>query len=220
MEQALIQMLADEAAAMGVSLGPRELDQFSLFYDEFQLWNTKINLSAVTAGPIFIVKHFLDSLLPLPLIPPSARTLLDMGTGGGFPGIPLAIADWRLRVTLLEASRKKTSFLNHTVQKLGLHHVLVNKCRVGDSLGNSIGSGQYDVVISRATFKLSRFLMLANLYCGYEGVIIAMKGRSWQKEMDEAGKMILSNRLQLMLIREMVLPRSDEIRTLLLFKKT
>ena len=91
MEQALITLLAEEAARIGITLGPPELAQFAVFYDEFQIWNAKMNLTAVDAGPPFIIRHFIDSLLALPSIPPAATTLLDLGTGGGMPGIPLTV---------------------------------------------------------------------------------------------------------------------------------
>ena len=207
MEQLLINLLENEAAGIGITLGVPELEQFALFYDEFLIWNAKMNLTAVEAGPAFVVRHFIDSLLVMPLIPPSAKTLLDLGTGGGFPGLPLSIVFRNLQVTLLDASRKKTSFLRQVLIKLGRSDVRVIAGRAEDPHGHGHGEGKYDVVISRATFKLSQLLTLASRYTGDDGVIIAMKGREWRKEIEEAESVGATHHLQLADVRETVLPR-------------
>ena len=219
MEQALITLLAEEAARIGITLGPPELAQFAVFYDEFQIWNAKMNLTAVDAGPPFIIRHFIDSLLALPSIPPAATTLLDLGTGGGMPGIPLEIADKTLKVTLLDSSRKKTSFLRHVLIKLGKSDVRVITGRAEDQLEDHDQQKLYDVVISRATFKLSQFLTLGNAFVRKEGVIIAMKGREWRKEKEEAENVHAYDQLRLTEVREILLPHYEEIRALLVYRK-
>jgi len=219
MEQALITFLADEAIRIGVTLDPVELTQFAVFYDEFQIWNAKINLTAVNAGPPFIIRHFIDSLLALPSIPLAATTLLDLGTGGGMPGVPLGIADKKLKVTLLDSSRKKTSFLRHVLIKLGKNDVGVITGRAEDQLADHEQQKLYDVVISRATFNLSRFLTLGNAFVRKEGVIIAMKGREWRKEREEAENVAAACHLRLADVRETNLPHSEEERVLLVYKR-
>lgn len=219
MEQALITLLADEAAQIGVILGPPEMAQFALFYDEFQLWNAKMNLTAVDAGPAFIIRHFIDSLLALPSIPPSTATLLDLGAGGGFPGVPLKIAQKKLKVTLLDASRKKTSFLRQVLIKMGQSDVRVITGRAEDQLKGHVPKEKYDVVISRATFKLSQFLVLGDAWIGTEGVIIAMKGREWLKEKEEAESFAKACHLRLADVRETHLPHYEEMRALLIYKR-
>ncbi|MBN1546729.1 MAG: 16S rRNA (guanine(527)-N(7))-methyltransferase RsmG [Syntrophaceae bacterium] len=219
MERALIQMLADEASKIGIVLGPAELSKFALFYDEFQLWNAKMNLTAVAPGPSFVVKHFIDCLQALPLIPKTAKTLLDLGTGGGFPGIPLAIAGRNLQVILLDASRKKTSFLRQVVIKLGLSGIRVVTGRA-ETLADQVSDIQnFDVIISRATFKLAQFLSLAGAYAGRDGIVIAMKGREWRKEMAEAESILVQNRFRLVSVRETVLPGEGEGRVFLIYKR-
>jgi len=212
-------MLADEAAKIGIALGPVELGQFALFYDEFQLWNAKMNLSAVAPGSSFVIKHFIDSLLALPLIPKTAKTILDLGSGGGFPGVPLAIACCGLQVTLLEASRKKTSFLRQVVIKLNLNDVRVVTGRAEKLSGQAFMEETFDVVISRATFKLSRLLALAGVYVGSNGIVIAMKGREWGEERADAERAMALTRFRLMDIREVVLPGSGEDRVFLIYKR-
>jgi len=219
MEQELIHLLSEEAEKLGIALGLREQCQFSLFYDEFQKWNAKMNLSSLDPGPDFVIKHFIDSLLALPLIPQSSQSLIDLGTGGGFPGMPLKIARDNLSVTLLDSSRKKTSFLRQAVLLLGLSDTRVINGRVEELIREGTGREAYDVVISRATFKLAQILDLGIHFLRRDGIIIAMKGRDWKDEMEEAEKLSIQRHLRLVDQRVMALPRYGDMRTLLIYKK-
>lgn len=219
MEQELIHLLTEETERMGIALGSREQGQFSLFYDEFQKWNAKMNLSSLDPGPDFVIKHFIDSLLALPQIPQSAKSLLDLGTGGGFPGIPLKIARDKLHVTLLDSSRKKTSFLRQAVLLLGLSDTRVITGRVEELIRAGTDREAYDVVISRATFKLSQILELGSHFLNRTGMIIALKGRDLKGEMEETEAVILKHRLRLAGKKETTLPRYGDVRTLLIYKQ-
>jgi 16S rRNA (guanine527-N7)-methyltransferase len=219
MEQELIHLLTEEAERLGIALGPREQCQFSLFYDEFQKWNAKMNLSSLDPGPDFVIKHFIDSLLALPLIPQSAKSLLDLGTGGGFPGIPLKIARDNLHVTLVDSSRKKTSFLRQAVLMLGLSDTRVITGRAEELIRHGTGQGEYDVVISRATFKLSQILELGSHFLNRAGMIIALKGRDLQGETEETEAVIFKHRLRLAEKKETTLPRYGDVRTLFIYKQ-
>jgi 16S rRNA (guanine527-N7)-methyltransferase len=219
MERKLIQMLTEEARRLGIALGPREEAYFALFYDEFQKWNAKMNLTSLKAGPSFIAKHFIDSLMALSLIPPSAKTLLDLGTGGGFPGIPLKIVSNHLQVTLLDSSRKKTSFLRQAIVLLGLSDAAVITDRAEELIRQGKGPGEYDVVISRATFKLAQLIEVGGYFCKKDGMIIAMKGRDVRDEMEEAKPVMMRQGLRLAEKEEKVLHCSGEMRTLLVYKK-
>jgi 16S rRNA (guanine527-N7)-methyltransferase len=219
MEEELIRILTEEAAGLGIILGPREQTRFSLFYDEFQKWNAKMNLTSLGPGPSFVIKHFIDSLLALSLIPQAAKSLLDLGTGGGFPGIPLRIVRNNLDVTLLDSSRKKTSFLRQVILLLGLSDTRVITGRAEELIRQGTGQGEYDVVISRATFKLSQILELGSHFLNREGMIIALKGRDLQEEMEETEAVILKHHLRLVEKKEETLPRYGDIRTLLIYKQ-
>lgn len=219
MKQELIHLLIEEAERLGIAIGSREQTQFSLFYDEFQKWNAKMNLSSLDPGPDFVIKHFIDSLLAMPLIPQSAQSLIDLGTGGGFPGIPLKIARDNLSVTLLDSSRKKTSFLRQAVLLLRLSDTQVITGRVEEVTREGTGREAYDVVISRATFKLAQILDLGIHFLRRDGIIIAMKGRDWKDEMAEAEKISTHRHLRLVDQQAMELPRYGDVRTLLIYKK-
>jgi 16S rRNA (guanine527-N7)-methyltransferase len=219
MEQALIHLLTEEVEKLGIALDPREQVRFSLFYDEFQKWNAKMNLSSLDPGPDFVIKHFIDSLLALPLIPQSAKSLLDLGTGGGFPGIPLKITQDNLHVTLVDSSRKKTSFLRQAVLLLGLSDTRVITGRAEELILQGAGQEAYDVVISRAAFKLVHILGLGIHFLKEEGMIIAMKGRDLKDEMEEAEKFRHQHHLKLADKRVIALPRYGDVRTLLIYQK-
>jgi len=149
-------------------------------------WNAKTNLTAITSKAEVIEKHFCDSLALLPFLPPACR-VLDLGTGGGFPGVPLKIANPALEMVLLDAKQKKISFLLAVIAELGLAHITALAGRAEDrALQQKIG--RFDVVVSRATWELKDYLHAAQPYLNKGGRIIAMKGAKWQAELDAAQK--------------------------------
>ncbi len=109
---------------LGLDLSPPQLDQFLTYLDLLLKWNRRINLTALRSPDDIITRHFLDSLLLLPHLPETGR-LLDIGSGAGFPGLPLKIARPGLSVDLVEATTKKASFLKEAVRRLGLSGVNV-----------------------------------------------------------------------------------------------
>ncbi|MCJ7539983.1 MAG: 16S rRNA (guanine(527)-N(7))-methyltransferase RsmG [Desulfobacterales bacterium] len=138
-------------------------------------WNQKTNLTAITDPFEVAVKHFLDSIVPVKIIPSNA-SLLDIGSGGGFPGIPLKISLPSLSVTLIDASRKKVSFLKHIIRILELKNIDALHIRA-EEFANKPGIAKtFDVIISRALSSMTSFALTALPFLKKEGVIIAMKG--------------------------------------------
>ena len=107
MEQEVIPNTFRRGSTMGIALGERELSQFAAYYRELLTWNSKINLFSVKSERDIVIKHFIDSLTLLPYIRNETCRVLDIGSGAGFPGIPLKIALNSLKVSLLESSRKE-----------------------------------------------------------------------------------------------------------------
>jgi 16S rRNA (guanine527-N7)-methyltransferase len=113
MDDTLIKTLAEGAAEISVRLGTAELECFVAYHREILLWNRRINLVSERSSREIVVRHFLDSLTPAPFLERPQGSLIDLGSGGGFPGIPLRIALPDLQLSLIETSRKKSSSLSY-----------------------------------------------------------------------------------------------------------
>ena len=185
MDETLITTLSVGAAAIGVRLGPADLDRFATYHREILLWNRRINLVSERSAQEIVIRHFLDSLTPAPFLDRPDGALIDLGSGGGFPGIPLRIALPALQLTLVEASRKKSSFLFHVVRTLRLEGVQVIRERVQALTAEEILAGRFDTLISRAAFKLPDLIRTASFFLKPGGQLIAMKGADPQEEMEE-----------------------------------
>ena len=133
-------------------------------------WNRVYNLTAVREPEKMLGLHLLDSLAVAPHL--AGRSVLDVGSGAGLPGIPLAIARPELEVTLLDSNQKKTTFQQQAVIELKLHNVRAINSRIDAWTGGEL----FDVVISRAFAELGDFVTLAGDYCAAGGVLAAMKG--------------------------------------------
>ena len=175
--------LIDQARAMKVELNPAHIRLFSAHAIELIKWTQKINLTTIT-DPIKIASHhFLDSMAPARFIPPNG-VLLDIGSGGGFPGIPLKVLFPNLSVVLIDASRKKVSFLKHVIRTLKLANIIALHTRAEDLAGHPNYIHGFDVVISRAVTSLDVFLRLATPFLSEGGVIIGLKGQVEKEELN------------------------------------
>ena len=178
-------------------------------------WNAKLNLTAITKPAEIEVKHVEDSLALLPYLD-DASSLLDLGAGAGFPGIPLAVYKPELRIVLLEATRKKISFMQAAIRELSLSNANA-VCGRAENEELQERLGKFDCVTSRATWELKDFLPIASAYCSARGRVIAMKSSKWQEELSAAAVAIDSLDLELCATHEYKLSNSDP-RALLVFK--
>ena len=218
-EKTLLHTLSEGAAAVGVPLGKAELELFALYHRELLLWNRRINLVSEQASREIVIRHFVDSLTPLPWIERPDGLLIDLGSGGGFPGIPLRIALPALRLTLVESSRKKTSFLAHVVRTLCLDHVTIIRERVESLIGEPACAGAFDTLLSRAAFKLPELLRMASFFLKPGGLLIAQKGPDPQEEMEEAETISTTAGMIRAACRDICLPFTDISRKLIIYKR-
>lgn len=148
--------------------------RFQKYLELLLKWNRTFNLTAITDPEEIRIKHFYDSLSLLPFLPEEGR-FLDLGTGAGFPGIPVKIARPDLYVVLLDSRQKKISFCETVIRELGLKGIEAIWERAEDKeIQKKLGL--FDVVVSRATFSIVDFLNLALPYCKENSAAIVMKG--------------------------------------------
>ena len=176
--------LVDHAKVFEVDLGDSQIRQFTAHATELVNWTRKINITAITNPAEVASKHFLDSLAPARLIAPHT-TLLDIGSGGGFPGVPLKVIRSGLSVTLIDASRKKVNFLKHIIRTLKLDNTEARHIRAEELATLPDYAGRFDVIISRALSSLEYFVRLALPLLAEKGLIIALKGEVDKSELDD-----------------------------------
>ena len=179
------------AAAMGVALSVEMADQLLAYQALMIKWNRTYNLTAIRDPEEMLVHHLLDSLVVAPLLPHGPMTLADVGSGGGLPGIPLAIARPEIQVTLIETSSKKSAFQQQVKIELGLSNVSVYSGRVEDYKPKN----SFDIVISRAFAEIRDFVSWSGDLAKPEGRLYAMKGQYPEAEIATlpAGWQVLSS---------------------------
>ncbi len=159
---------------------------FERYYQILLEWNERINLTRIVEPSEVAVKHFLDSLSVYPLLPPRARQLIDVGSGAGFPGLPLKLACPDLQVTLLESTGKKTAFLRHVITELGLTGIEVITLRAEEAGQQADQRQRYDVAVARAVSPLVVLAEYLLPLVKVGGVMIAQKGQPPTEELAAA----------------------------------
>ena len=219
MEKALLNTLSEGAATLGIRLDQAQLEQFAAYYRELLLWNRRINLVSEKSSREIVIRHFLDSLTAAPSITSRDGLLIDLGSGAGFPGIPLRIALPELELMLVESSRKKTSFLSHIVRTLPLDGVTVVRERIEALIGEKALAGSFDTVLSRAAFKLPQLIRMASFFLKERGILIAMKGGDLSEEMAEAETILSTAGMALAACRDVHLPETDLSRKIITYRR-
>ena len=178
--------LADLAASFGVLLDETALERFDCYAKLLCDWNEKINLTAITDPEEIVVKHFADSLSVLQAVSPAqGASLMDVGTGAGFPGLALKIARPDLRVTLLDSTQKKLLVLEDIAQKLGLTVDLLHK-RAEEAGRDPLYREQFDFATARAVANLRELAEYGLPFVRVGGRFLAMKSAKTDAELDEA----------------------------------
>ncbi|UCD33773.1 MAG: 16S rRNA (guanine(527)-N(7))-methyltransferase RsmG [Desulfobacterales bacterium] len=211
-------LIEDGAKELNVSLDQKKIELLGRHAIELLHWNQTINLTAITDPAKIAVNHFLDSIAPATMIPLDA-SLLDVGSGGGFPGIPLKILMPSLSVVLIDSSRKKISFLKHVIRALGLHNIDAHHVRAEDIAKDTIATHTYDVIISRALSSTDIFIRTALPLLAKDGIIIGMKGKLSYKDMQSLHSSLktIENNFSLVL-KKYRLPHLESERSLVVLR--
>lgn len=179
----------DLAGRAGIELSPAQTDKLSRYLDLLLESNTRLNLTRITDRTAAEVQHVGDALTLLPFIPPTAGSLVDVGSGGGVPGIPLAIVRPEIQFLLIESTKKKVTFLREVIQQLELGNVQVTDQRA-ELVARSSKRESFDVVTARAVGALNWLAEWCLPLAKKGGRVLAMKGQRVQEELPPALKPI------------------------------
>ena len=196
-------------------------EQLQKFYQYMNLlieWNEKINLTAIVEPKEIILKHFIDSLTIIKYIEPN-KSVIDIGTGAGFPGIPVKIMREDLDITLLDSLNKRIHFLNEVIQKLELKNITAIHARIEEFAKNKQYREAFDVATSRAVANLTTLSEYMLPMVDLKGMVICMKGSEINEEVSKSKNSIKLLGGKIDKIEEFTLPKSDNGRNLILIKK-
>jgi 16S rRNA (guanine527-N7)-methyltransferase len=216
--------LIEGAGKLGIEFNARQVGQFELYYQELIEWNKKINLTAITDYSSVQVKHFLDSLTitlawPKEEVERPDFNIIDIGTGAGFPGVPLKILFPQPRLVLIEPTIKKIAFLHHIIRKLELENVEVLDSRAEEAAHLPLYREQFALVLSRAVALLPTLVELTLPFCQIGGRFIAQKKGEVEQEISRAGKAIAILGGKLDRIKKIELDEFDDARCLVIIGK-
>ncbi|MBN1384878.1 MAG: 16S rRNA (guanine(527)-N(7))-methyltransferase RsmG [Elusimicrobia bacterium] len=180
---------------LNLELNPQQIKQFSLYFDELENWNSRFNLISRNADDKIIINHFLDSLSIIPAFSDTVEkdiAVLDVGSGAGFPGIPLKIAKPEIVLTLLDSSRKKTEFLRHLCKKIGITADVICD-RAENAAKISAYAEKYDIVVARAVAKMATTKELCFPFLNKNGALVLQLGRGVNINMENGEVMLEFN---------------------------
>lgn len=211
----IIEKYSEEIA---IKLKEEQIDKFYKYMELLLEWNEKINLTAITSPEEIILKHFIDSITISKQIKKKAK-VVDVGTGAGFPGIPLKIIREDIQLTLLDSLNKRINFLKETIEELQLTKTEAIHGRAEEFGQNKKNREQYDYAISRAVANLATLEEYLLPLVTINGNTISMKGPEIEKELEQGKKSIFVLGGKIDKIEKFQLPQSDIGRTLIITKK-
>lgn len=211
--------LFDEySKSMEIIINEDKVKKFYLYMQILIEWNEKINLTAITEPKEVIIKHFIDSLSVSNKIKDNSK-IIDVGTGAGFPGIPLKIYNDTLNVTLLDSLNKRTLFLKEVIERLNLKDIEVIHGRAEDYAKIDKYRENYDYAISRAVAPLNILLEYLSPYVKIGGNVIAMKGSNAEEEIKKSSNALKILRCQIIENSKINLPEDTGERYIILIEK-
>ncbi|MDR0267899.1 16S rRNA (guanine(527)-N(7))-methyltransferase RsmG [Paenibacillus sp.] len=216
-QEAFKQRLHDK----GIEITSSQIDQFEIYYKELVEWNEKMNLTGITDREQVYTKHFYDSVsLAFYVNMNDVKMMADIGSGAGFPGIPLKICFPQLELTIIDSLNKRIKFLEHIAQETGLQHVQLLHGRAEDWARKPEHRDKYDLVTARAVAKLAVLNEFCLPYVKVGGIFAAMKGSSPDDEIKEASRSLKELKGKLQRVEHFTLPIEESERHIIVINKT
>jgi 16S rRNA (guanine527-N7)-methyltransferase len=190
MRSEYLENLNNAATYFGINLNPVQIEQFAVYRRELLHWNKSLNLTSITDPKEIVYKHFADSLSIIPAMDLDVQVenlaVIDIGTGAGFPGIPLKIALPDIKLALVDSTQKKLRFVEHIVSTIGLKDVSIHASRAEELAHDPMHRESYQYVLSRAVAKLPVLAELCLPFCAPNGRFIAQKKGDIAEEVKSA----------------------------------
>ena len=213
-----LEELIGKAQKIDIKISEEEANEFYKYMNLLLEWNEKINLTAITAQNEVILKHFVDSITINKYIE-DKNIIMDIGTGAGFPGIPLKIINKEKKFTLVDSLNKRINFLNEVSKELNLENIECIHTRAEELAVNSNYREKCDIVTSRAVARLATLLEYMLPFVKVGGKCICMKGANIEEELEEAKKAIEVLGGEIEVVDKFYLPDSDMERNIVVIKK-
>ena len=210
--------LEEKLKLIDINISETEIENFKIYMELLLEWNEKINLTAITNEDDMILKHFIDSLTIKKYMSENEK-IIDIGTGAGFPGIPLAIMNKNNEITLMDSLNKRIVFLNDVINKLKLTNVKAIHSRAEELARNKTYREKYDIAVSRAVANLSTLVEYMLPFVSVGGKCICMKGPNIEEELKNAKNAIKELGGEIIKIENFKLPESDNERNIVIIKK-
>lgn len=211
---------SDTRDLLGITLSPYQISQLENYERELQLWNERFNLTAIIEPEMIHVKHFLDSFSPLLVLKNTpVQRIIDIGTGAGFPGIPLKILLPETEMVLVDSVGKKTDFCQHIVDRLKLRGVQVIHDRVERLAREGAYREKFDWAVARAVARLSTLAEYMLPFVRIGGSMLAMKGEQGPFETQQAHQAVSVLGGELQQVKKITLPGVTEERFLITIGK-
>lgn len=217
-KEEFIKKISTQTQKLGIDITNQQAEKFYLYTNTLLEWNEKINLTAITEKNEIIQKHFIDSLTINKYIDENA-SIIDVGTGAGFPGIPLKIIRDDVDVTLLDALNKRINFLNEVIEQNELTNIETIHARAEEAGKNKKLREGFDITTSRAVAPLNILVEYLLPLTKIGGKCICMKGSNAKEEIENSKNAINILGGKLENIEELELPNSDIKRTIIVIKK-
>ncbi len=217
-KEIFFEKMQEKSKDLGVCFSVKQTEQFFEYMNLLIEWNEKMNLTAITEPEEIILKHFIDSITILKDIEDNSK-IVDVGTGAGFPGIPLSIMNPTLKITLVDSLNKRLIFLQEVVNKLNLKNIEIVHARAEEFGQNKKYRECFDISTSRAVANLSTLSEYLIPLVKVNGKVISMKAADAINEINDAKKAIEILGGKIENIEEFNLPQSDIGRTIITIKK-